>query len=67
MKGTMTIKEASALTGACGWTIKQHIYKGSFSATKPLGDRGGWRIFVESFNQWWSSRIGETSNRRATK
>ena len=67
MKGTMTIREACELTVACAWTIKMHIYKGSFSATKPLGNRGGWRIFTESLNQWWSARIGETSNRRPAK
>ena len=67
MKGTMTIKQASELTGACAWTLKQHIYKGSFSATKPLGNRCGWRIFTESLNQLWSGRIGATSNRRPAK
>ena len=67
MKGTITLKEAAELTGACVWTIKQHIYKGSFSACKPLSDRGGWRIFTESFNQWWSGQIGETSNKRPAK
>jgi excisionase family DNA binding protein len=67
MKGTITIKEACELTGACPWTIKMHIYKGSFSACKPLGNRGGWRIFTESFNQWWAGRIGETSNKRPAK
>ncbi len=67
MKGTITVKEAAELTGACVWTIKQHIYKGSFSACKPLGNRGGWRIFTESFNQWWAGRIGETSNKRPAK
>jgi excisionase family DNA binding protein len=67
MKGTITVKEAAELTGACVWTIKQHIYKGSFSACKPLGNRGGWRIFTQSFNQWWAGRIGETSNKRPAK
>lgn len=67
MKGTLTTKEAAELTGACEWTIRQHIFKGSFSATKPLGNRGGWRIFTESFNQWWSGRIGMTSNKKGAK
>ena len=67
MKGTITVKQAAELTGACVWTIKQHIYKGSFSACKPLSDRGGWRIFTESFNQWWAGRISETSNKRPAK
>lgn len=63
MKGTISLKEASEMTGACIWTLKQHIYKGSFLAAKPLSDRGGWRIFEEPFRRWWSDRIGATSNR----
>jgi excisionase family DNA binding protein len=67
MKGTITVKQAAELTGAHTETILRHIRRGSFSACKPLSDRGGWRIFEEPFRQWWAGRIGETSNKRPAK
>ena len=67
MKGTLTVKQAAEEIGAHTETILRHIQRGTFSACKPLGKRGGWRIFTESFNQWWSGQIGETSNKRPAK
>ena len=62
MKGTITVKQAAELTGAHTETILRHIRRGTFSSCKPLGNRGGWRIFTES-----GGRIGETSNKRPAK
>ena len=67
MKGTLTVKQAAEETGAHTETILRHIRRGSFSACKPLSDRGGWRIFEEPFRQWLSDQIGATSNRRPAK
>jgi len=67
MKGTVTVKQAAEEIGAHTETILRHIRRGTFSACKPLGKRGGWRIFRESINQWLSHQIGATSNRRPAK
>jgi excisionase family DNA binding protein len=67
MKGTITVKQAAELTGAHTETILRHLRRGSFSACKPLANKGGWRIFEEPFRQWWGGRIGETSNKRPAK
>ena len=67
MKGTITVKQAAELTGAHTETILRHIRRGSFSACKPLANKGGWRIFQASFQNWMSDRIGETSNKRPVK
>lgn len=67
MTGTLSVKQAAEETGAHVETIKRHIRRGTFSACKPLSDRGGWRIFEEPFRRWWSGQVGATSNRRAAK
>jgi excisionase family DNA binding protein len=67
MKGTITVKQAAELTGAHTETILRHIRRGSFSACKPLANKGGWRIFQASFQNWMSDQIGATSNRRPAK
>jgi len=64
MKGTITVKEAAEEAGAHKETILRNIRRGSFSACKPLSDKGGWRIFKASFDAWMSHQIGATSNRR---
>ena len=62
MIGTLSVKQAAEETGANPVTILRHIRRGTFSACKPLSDRGGWRIFEEPFRRWWSSQVGATSN-----
>ena len=67
MKGTLTVREAAEVTGAHPETILRHIRRGTFSACKPLSNRGGWMIFEAPFRQWISDQIGATSNRRPSK
>lgn len=61
----MTLPEACEITGLSKWAIYRHIKSGSFSASLPFGDKGGWRIVRPSFERWLMDRIGKTSNRRA--
>lgn len=65
MRGTLTVKQAAEEMGAHTKTILRHIRRGTFLAAKPLGDRGGWRIFREPFERWVLDEVGRTSNRPA--
>jgi excisionase family DNA binding protein len=63
-RGTMTLKEACEYTGLSERSMHRHLHARAFSATMPRGRRGGWMIFSESLRQWWSGRVGATSNAR---
>lgn len=58
----LRLDEACELTGLSSRTIYRLIKAGAFCASLPAGDRGGWRIVRPSFEHWWNSRMGATSN-----
>lgn len=61
----ITVKEAAAQIRACERTVLSCLRRGEFLASLPRGRRGGWLIVRESFERWWSARMGATSNRSA--
>lgn len=61
----MSVDEAAQVTGYCAWTIRELCRRGEFTAEKPRGNKGGWRILRPSLERWWSDRRRATTNRRA--
>ena len=52
----MSVGQAADYTGYAPWTIRQFCNKGMFTAEKPLGNKGGWRILRPSLEKWWSDK-----------
>jgi len=61
----LTVKEAAAQIRCSERTVLDCLRRGEFLAALPRGRRGGWFIARESFERWWSARLGATSNRSA--
>ncbi len=60
----MTVEEAALMTGYAPWTIRQFCNKGMFTAEKPRGDRGGWRILRPSIEKWYADKRRASLNTR---
>ena len=67
MNGTqlmMSVEEAAKFTGYAPFSIRQFCREGVFTAEKPRGNKGGWRILRPSLEKWWSDRRRATTNTR---
>jgi excisionase family DNA binding protein len=64
MNTMMTVEEAAQVTGYAPFTVRQLCRKGAFTAEKPRGNKGGWRILRPSLENWWADRRRQTTNRR---
>ena len=60
----LTVDEAASMTGYAPWTIRQFCNKGMFTAEKPRGDRGGWRILRPSIEKWYADKRRASLNTR---
>jgi excisionase family DNA binding protein len=61
----ISVEEAAEFTGYAPFTVRQLCREGAFTAEKPMGNKGGWRILRPSLEKWWSDRRRATTNRRA--
>lgn len=58
----MTTAEAAAQSGLTQWMVGEAAKRGDFVADKPRGNRGGWVIDRQSFNDWLLRRKLRTGN-----
>ena len=61
----ISVGEAAKFTGYAPFTVRQLCRSGAFTAEKPMGNKGGWRILRPSLEKWWADRRRSSTNRRA--
>lgn len=60
----ISVEEAAKFTGYAPFSIRQFCREGAFTAEKPMGNKGGWRILRPSLEKWWSAKRLATTNTR---